>query len=452
MEKLLYIETFGCQMNERDSEIMGSLLEQSHYTQTKDIDRADLILVNTCSIRAKAEQKVYSLLGRLKTHKTKRPSLIIAVAGCVAQQEREKIHSRMPHVDIVLGTQHIYQLPQLVSRIVEDRRQLLAVGLSAKFTIPPFTPARRDSTCKQVTPVEIKKFVTIMQGCNNFCTYCVVPFTRGREVSRPAADIIAEISRLAEIGVREVTLLGQNVNSYGKNSAKTSEKTDFPTLLEKVAAIQGIRRIRFTTSNPSDLSEELMQAFSRIDKLCPHFHLPVQSGSNKILKRMNRRYTVEAYEGKVEALRHCWPDIALSTDIIVGFPGETEDEFDETMQLLERVRFHSAFTFKYSDRPNTKSASFEDKVPESEKKNRLATLQKKQNQITLERNREYIGKKIPVMVEGESKTARGQISGRSTTNQIVNFAGSNPQPGEIITVHITEGLLHSLRGIICSES
>jgi tRNA-2-methylthio-N6-dimethylallyladenosine synthase len=448
-EKFAYFETFGCQMNERDSEIMGYLLTEAHYLPTTHIEQADLILVNTCSIRAKAEQKVYSLLGRLKTWKTKRPNRMIVVAGCVAQQEGARIPARMPHVDIVLGTQHIYRLSELVTEAADSFGPVVAVNLAPQFTIPPYM--QEIAGQKKAAPshaLEIKKFVTIMQGCNNFCTYCVVPYTRGREISRPPDDIVAEITALAANGIKEVTLLGQNVNSYGKTGARAAVGIDFPALLHRVAAVSGIERIRFTTSHPKDLSRKQMQTFQEIDKLCPHFHLPVQSGSNRVLKRMNRKYTVEAYIDQVNALRSFRHDIALSTDIIVGFPGETDEDFNATMDLLETVRFHSAFSFKYSDRPNAKSASFTNKVSEPEKTDRLKLLQARQDVITLERNREYVGRRLSVMVEGQSKAAAGQMSGRSETNHIVNFDGNGLRPGETVLVTITEGLLHSLRGVL----
>ncbi len=447
-EKFAYIETFGCQMNERDSEIMGQLLRQADYVETGLIEQADLILINTCSIRAKAEQKFYSLLGRLKKLKQKKPSLLIAAAGCVAQQEGKKIPARMPHVDIVLGTQHIYQLPDLVKQAATRKGPVLATELSPKFAIPAYIPPLRTKEAAPCPAAEIKKFVTIMQGCNNFCTYCVVPYTRGREVSRPVHDILAEIQTLADNNIKEVTLLGQNVNSYGKTNGQAGEATDFPALLRSVSTIAGIERIRFTTSHPKDLSEDLMRTFQEIDKLCPHFHLPVQSGSNRILKRMNRKYTIESYIDKVKTLRSFRPDIALTTDIIVGFPGETEEDFDATMDLLQTVRFHSSFSFKYSDRPNAKSISFDNKVEEAEKSKRLQRLQAAQDAITLERNQEYVGRKLRVMVEGQSKAASGQLSGRSETNHVVNFDGDRLKPGETVEVMITEGLLHSLRGVL----
>jgi tRNA-2-methylthio-N6-dimethylallyladenosine synthase len=447
-QKLAYIETFGCQMNERDSEIMGNLLKQSDYLQTSSMEEADLILINTCSIRAKAEQKVYSLLGRTRRQKQKKPSLIIAVAGCVAQQEGSKIHRKMPHVDIVLGTQHIHELPQMVNVVESKHDKVLAVDLLPTYAIPTFEPRSSVDKNSACAISEIKKFVTIMQGCNNFCTYCVVPFTRGRENSRPEKDILSEISHLSAAGTKEITLLGQNVNSYGKDKNGDVSNSNFPDLLRKVAHISGIERIRFTTSNPRDLSEELMQCFAEIDKLCPHFHLPVQSGSNRILQSMNRKYTIESYKEKVDVLRRYKPDIALSTDIIVGFPGETDEDFQDTINLIDDIRYHSAFSFKYSDRPNARSASFSDKIPEQEKSKRLKTLQDRQDEITLERNKEYVGKQITVMVEGESKTAAGQMSGRSTTNHIVNFEATGLQPGVMVNVTITEGLLHSLRGVL----
>jgi tRNA-2-methylthio-N6-dimethylallyladenosine synthase len=450
-EKLVYIETFGCQMNERDSEIMGQLLQQANYTQTGRIEQADLILINTCSIRAKAEQKFYSLLGRLKKWKQKKPSLLIAAAGCVAQQEGKIIPARMPHVNIVLGTQHIYQLPDLVKQASTRKGPVLATEWSSKFAIPAYIPPVRTKGTAPCPAPEIKKFVTIMQGCNNFCTYCVVPYTRGREVSRPTEDILAEIATLADNGIKEVTLLGQNVNSYGKTNGR-ADAVDFPGLLRAVSAISGIERVRFTTSHPKDLSEELMLTFQEIDKLCPHFHLPVQSGSNRILKSMNRKYTIETYIDKVNSLRSFRPDIALTTDIIVGFPGETEEDFAATLALLQEIRYHSAFSFKYSDRPNAKSVSFANKVTEPDKSARLKKLQAAQDAITLERNREYIGKTLPVMVEGESKAASGQMSGRSETNHIVNFDGHGLKRGDTVLVTISEGLLHSLRGVLASAN
>ena len=445
--KLAYIETFGCQMNERDSEIMGQILTRADYRPTNDVKQADLVLINTCSIRDKAEQKVYSLLGRLKKLKERKPSLIITVAGCVAQQEGKKLPKRMPQVDIVLGTQNIYHLPELISRKVESGEPQIAIDLLPSFEIPAYSPPSPAADhCKHTGHLEFRKFVTIMQGCNNFCTYCVVPYTRGREVSRPVQDILAEIKDLADQGITEITLLGQNVNSYGQSLKNGDEKSAFPALLHAVAEIEGIKRLRFTTSHPKDFSEELMQCFTGIAKLCPHFHLPVQSGSNRILKKMNRKYTIETYLAKVEALQKICPGIAITTDIIVGFPGETDEDFEATMQLLEKMRFRGAYSFKYSDRPLAKSTSYDDKVPEQVKSARLARLQARQDEINLAHNREYIGSCVEVMVEGRSKNTDGQWSGRTTTNNIVHFPASDLKPGQLVTVKILEGLVHSLRG------
>ena len=444
--KLVYIETFGCQMNERDSEIMEQLLSEASYAPTDTLSQADVVVVNTCSIRGKAEQKAFSLLGRLRKIKKKKPGMRIAVTGCVAQQEGKNIIERMPYVDIVLGPQSIYRLPDLINTPPNSENPFPQVhtDLQKSFTIPAYLP----SVNKENGISSYKRFVTIMQGCNNFCTYCVVPYTRGREVSRKVDDIIEEVTHLVNNDIKEITLLGQNVNSYGLDFEKEN-RISFAQLLQAVAKVQGVERLRFTTSNPKDLSEELMQCFRDINILCPHFHLPVQSGSNNVLQRMNRKYTIETYLDKVARLREFCPEIAITTDIIVGFPGETEADFEATMDLLEKVRYHSAFSFKYSDRPNTKSASFTEKVPEDIKSKRLARLQKRQEQITLERNHEYAGKTLQVMVEGESKSGAGQISGRTGSNHIVNFTAPSPasyQPGQMLDVFIEEACLHSLRG------
>jgi tRNA-2-methylthio-N6-dimethylallyladenosine synthase len=441
-KKLLYIETFGCQMNDRDSEIMRQLLAKV-YEPTDMIHAADAIIVNTCSIRDKAEQKAYSLLGALRKRKRDNPALIIAATGCVAQQEGAKMLSRMPHVDLVVGPQNIYQLPELFLKAQQLRKGIVATDIAKSFHIPPFLPS-----LQQGQPH--KRFVTIMQGCNNFCTYCIVPFTRGREISRKSADILAEVSHLAAGGVKEITLLGQNVNYYG-NDHPAGRRTSFASLLRLVTEIKGIERVRFTTSNPKDLSEELMQCFTDLKKLCPHLHLPVQSGSNAILQRMNRKYTIEHYLGRVEKLRSFCPGVALTTDIIVGFPGEADEDFQATLDLIETVRYHSAFSFKYSPRPPAKSCQFADSLSKEEKEGRLAVLQERLQQITLERNREYIGRRMELMIEGESKAADGQWSGRSGTNHIVNFQSHDAfVPGQLVQVDIQEACLHSLRGKLLS--
>ncbi|MFC1513229.1 tRNA (N6-isopentenyl adenosine(37)-C2)-methylthiotransferase MiaB [Thermodesulfobacteriota bacterium] len=436
-ERLAYIETFGCQMNERDSEIMAQLLAQEAYARTTDLKQADVVVVNTCSIRDKAEQKVYSLMGRVRMLKEDKPGLVVAITGCVAQQEGQKLIDRMPFVDLVVGPQHIYELPDLVVKAAAGHK--VAVEQSNAFVIPPFLPAMESGST-------YKRFVTIMQGCNNFCTYCVVPFTRGREISRSLDDILAEVNHLAQNGIKEVTLIGQNVNSYGLDHDQATRKT-FPELLRAVAEVDGVTRLRFTTSNPKDLSQELMDCFADLPKLCGHFHLPVQSGSNNILKRMNRKYTIETYLEKVDGLRKARPDIALTTDIIVGFPGETEADFQATMQLVETVRYHAAFSFKYSDRPHTKSADFPDKVEEDVKKERLARLQQRLQEIFDERNREYEGQDLEVMVESTGRNKDNQWTGRAGSNHVVNFTGEgNFVQGQLVKVHIDHACSHSLRG------
>lgn len=441
----LYIETFGCQMNERDSEIMVQLLAHDSYLETSRPEEADCIVVNTCSIRGKAAQKAYSLLGGYKSLKERHPHLVIAVTGCVAQQDGQALLRKMPHLDLVVGPQNIYRLPELVAAARQQAARQVATELSPAFEIPPFLPA--------IDPAAVnpRRFVTIMQGCNNFCTYCVVPHTRGREISRKPEDIVAEVRHLAAHGVREVTLLGQNVNSYGLDRP-AAEKLPFPALLGKVVEVAGIDRVRFTTSHPKDLSEELMAAFARLDKLCPHFHLPVQSGSDRVLARMNRKYSRESYLAKVAALRQHCPEIAITTDIIVGFPGESEADFEQTMELLEQVRYDSAFSFKYSDRPNAAAARFADKVPEELKSERLSRLQARQDEISAEIRRTLVGRTVEVMVEGRSKK-QGQWSGRTRENRIVNFPSEHDlQPGQLLPVHLKETCRHSLRGVIvCND-
>jgi len=427
-------------MNDRDSEIMNQLLSES-FVPASSVDEADIVLVNTCSIRQKAEQKALSLLGTLRILKVSRPNLLIGVVGCVAQQEGEKLLKRLPFVDLVMGTQSLYNLPSFLSDILNKKKRIVSVEQSGDFVIPPFLP-EYDSGPPH------KRFITIMQGCNNFCSYCVVPFTRGREISRNFSEIIDEARHLASQGVQEITLLGQNVNSYGRDSHGRRQHT-FAELLRAVSDIPAIKRLRFTTSNPKDLTPDLMHCFSEIDTLCSHFHLPVQSGSNSVLKLMNRKYTIERYLELVDQLRENRPDIAITTDIIVGFPGESDEDFQGTYDLIEKIRYHGAYSFKYSDRPQAKSVDFANKVPEEIKTKRLALLQKKIDEICLERNREYVGKTMEIMVEGESKGQENQWNGRTTTNHIVHFTSPRSyKPGHFVTVKISEACQNSLRGHI----
>ncbi len=442
--KLFFIKTFGCQMNERDSEIMAQLLSEKGYIETSESDDADLIILNTCSIRAKAEQKVMSLLGVLRKNKKRNPKLKICVAGCVAQQEGKQIIDRMPHVDLVVGTQNIYELAELLEDLDKPS---VSTALVDDYNIPAFIPDLKTSNRSGLHPVVFKKFLTIMQGCNNYCTYCVVPFTRGREISRKADHILKEAHALVQGGVKEITLLGQNVNSYGRTNSVSKEDSSysFSKLLRAVAEVPGLERLRFTTSNPKDLSDDLMRCFADVEILCPHFHLPVQSGSNRILSRMNRKYTRELYLEQVAALRSYCPGIAITTDMIVGFPGESDEDFEETMSLLEEVYYHGSYSFKYSDRPGTRSESFEDKVEESVKSERLLRFQTRQDEISLEHNQSYIGKNLSIMIE---KTGRKSMVGRTGTNHLVHLPDTvcDCNPGDILTANIVHAGHHSLRG------
>jgi tRNA-2-methylthio-N6-dimethylallyladenosine synthase len=431
MSKNLYIKTFGCQMNERDSEIIEQLLAQEGYVPTDSAGNADVILINTCSIREKAEQKVFSLLGHLREEKARNPALLLGVTGCVAQQEGEHIRERMPHVDLIVGTQQIYRLPEMLARLTDKATtREVATDLESSFIIPPFQKLL-ENTPPSPAPQSFKRFVTIMQGCNNFCSYCVVPGTRGREISRPMADILEEVEILVSQGVIEITLLGQNVNSYGQTNAVAGQPVAFPELLRKVAAVGGLKRLRFTTSHPKDLTDDLMRCFAELEILCPHFHLPVQSGSNAVLKRMNRKYTVEQYLNKVAALRRYRPDIALATDIIVGFPGESEADFQATMDL----------------RPHTRSAEFTDKIPEEIKSRRLMHFQNRQDEISLDRNLECLGNVIEVMIEDCNETSS---KGRTAANQVVHAVtdAAETRPGDLVMVRIDHAGKHSLRGTI----
>ncbi len=440
----VFFKTFGCQMNERDSEIMHQILQGQGYLETGDMESADLVVLNTCTIRAKAEQKVMSLLGALRKCKEQRPEMTICVAGCVAQQEGEHLLQRMPHIDLLLGTQNIYEIATLLRNVERFGKPVVATAMNRQFQIPPFLPEQREDP-PQAAPVHaFKRFVTIMQGCDNYCSYCVVPHTRGREISRNPEDILSEIRMLADQGVLEVTLLGQNVNSYGLKNHSSALPCSFPELLHRIAGIAGIRRLRFTTSHPKDLSDELIACFSEIAILCPHFHLPVQSGSDAILQKMNRKYTVADYLNKVDKLFQTRSDLALTTDIIIGFPGETDSDFRDTMDLLERVRFHGSFSFKYSDRPGVRSSAFTGKIEETLKSQRLAIFQKRQDEISLERNTEYVGNLLEVMIEN---TGDSGFQGRTGSNHIVHVENASGfSPGDFTEIEIEHAGHHSLKG------
>ena len=436
-QRLVFLQTFGCQMNENDSERMLGLLKGISYRRTEDPLQADLILINTCSIRDKAEQKVYSTLGRYKTLKKERPGLIIGVAGCVAQQQGEKLLKRAPHLDIVFGPHNVHKLREMLLE-ADSGRKVVATALSESI----------DPEEYGIEPVASgeKAFVSIMRGCNNFCSYCIVPYTRGREVSRLSSSILSEIEGLSERGVKEVTLIGQNVNSYGTSGGGD---VSFPELLRMVCRIDAIKRVRFITSHPKDISKELIYLFGEEPKLCRHIHLPVQSGSDSVLLSMGRGYTRDEYLAKAELLKGLYPDMAITTDIIVGFPGETGTDFEATMDLLRTVRFDNIFSFMYSPRPDTAAAAFAGQVPLDVRSERLQTLQEEQREITLERGRALVGKTVPVLVEGESKMDVEELRGRTSCSRIVNFPApdwTGTAPGSILNVTITGAYPNSLRG------
>jgi tRNA-2-methylthio-N6-dimethylallyladenosine synthase len=430
-KKKVYIKTFGCQMNVADSEQMAQVLAQD-YVLTDRPEEADLYLVNTCAIRKKSEEKVRSLLGSLKPLKQKRPQMLLGVGGCVAQQEGERLLKAVPHLDLVFGTHGIYRLPELVQRA--SRRREVDVALRDGF---PLAPPRRWQ------PGAAQALVTIMQGCDNYCAFCVVPYVRGPENSRPPAEIVAEVQDFLAAGGKEVTLLGQNVNSYGRG---LDEPVTFSELLRRLAELPGLARLRFATSHPKDLSDALIALFGELTPLCEHLHLPVQSGSDRMLAAMNRAYTREQYLEQVGKLRRTLPGISLSTDLIVGFPGETEADFQDTLDLVQKVAFHQAYSFKYSPRPQTSAASLPDQVPEEVKAERLTRLLDLQNRLTLEAHRNLVGQTREVLVEGGSKRSAKELSGRLRTNQVVNFSGPQKLVGRLVRVEITEAHPHSLKG------
>jgi tRNA-2-methylthio-N6-dimethylallyladenosine synthase len=456
--KQFFIYTMGCQMNVVDTGQMETILLSMGYKKAATYASADIVLANTCAIREKAEEKAFSFLGRLSKLKKKNPGLIVGIGGCVAQQEGMKILSRMPHVDMVFGTDAIGRLPELIRAVQLEETRVVDIQPSDQVFEPGVVK-------RQALVPEVSRFVTIMQGCDNFCTYCVVPHVRGREKSRDPDHILNEIKSLTESGVREITLLGQNVNSYGRKEGLCS----FVNLLEKINRMEDLLRIRFTTSHPKDLSTELINAYTRLDKLCRHIHLPVQSGSTEILRRMNRRYSRSQYLEKIDGLRNTCHDMALSTDIIVGFPGETEKDFADTLNLIKHVEYDSLFVFNYSDRPNVPAASFEGKIPKSIQNERLQAVLDLQESITAKKNESMVGGILEVLVEGKSKkqhrpkevpgAAEDQWSGRTTSNRIVNFtadssraAGTGSLHGKIVRVGIEKALAHSLWGKMVEPS
>ncbi|CCQ93093.1 enzyme for ms(2)i(6)A formation for tRNA modification [[Clostridium] ultunense Esp] len=432
------IVTYGCQMNEHDSEKISWILETMGYKWTDNKEESDFIIYNTCLVRENAELKVYGQLGALKDLKRKNPDLILAVCGCMMQQEeaRDIILSKYKHVDIIFGTGNIHKLPQLISRYHQINRTVVDIVEDNREIVEDIEANRKYS---------FKAFVNIMYGCNNFCTYCIVPYTRGREKSRKPENIIKEIEDLAKKGYKEITLLGQNVNSYGKT---LGYDYSFANLLEDVNKIEGIARIRFMTSHPKDLSDELIQSIAKLDKVCEHLHLPVQSGSNKVLKEMNRKYTKGDYLTLIEKIKNAVPDIAISTDIIVGFPGETEEDFNETLDLIKKVRYDSAFTFLYSVRKGTIAAKMENQVPDEIKHERFQRLLDTLYPIFYEENLKYADKIVEVLVEEVSKNNENVLTGRTRHGKLIHFEGSKELIGNLVNVKVEKIKSFTLEGSI----
>ncbi len=437
MSGKLFIKTFGCQMNEYDSNKIADLLKQSHGLElTERAEDADLLLLNTCSIREKAQEKVFSQLGRWRPWKAKRPGLVIGVGGCVASQEGDAIRERAPYVDLVFGPQTLHRLPEMLETARKEQAPVIDISF------PEIEKFDRLAEPKADGP---SAFVSVMEGCSKYCTYCVVPYTRGEEISRPLDDVIAEVAKLAEQGVREVNLLGQNVNAY-RGQMDDGEIADLAFLIHAVAAIDGIDRIRFTTSHPMEFSDSLIDVYGEVPELVSHLHLPVQSGSDRVLAMMKRGHSAFEYKAKIKRLREVRPDISISSDFIVGFPGETADDFEHTMRLIEDIGFDHSFSFIYSARPGTPAAEYPDDVSLEEKQARLERVQKSINEMAQQISRRMVGSVQRVLVERTSRKDRNQLAGRTENNRVVNFDGPQELIGQFVDLTITEALPNSLRG------
>ncbi len=438
MTRKLYIQTFGCQMNEYDSARIADVLRESAgMERVEHPEDADVLLLNTCAIREKAQEKVFSQLGRWRPWKLARPELVIGVGGCVASQDGAAIRERAPYVDLVFGPQTLHRLPQMLERLQSEHQPQVDVSF----------PQIEKFDCLPAPSVSgVSAFVSVMEGCSRFCTYCVVPYTRGREISRPVADVLAEVKGLAAQGVREVNLLGQNVNAYRGLTPDLPRKADLAWLIRQVAAVDGIERIRFTSSHPSAISESLIDAFTEVSKLVSFLHLPVQSGSDRILSAMRRGHTAQAYRDTIERLRQARPDIGLSSDFIVGFPDETEEDFAATLALVDDIGFDHSFSFIYSRRPNTPAADYPDDIPLTTKKSRLERLQQRLNTHAQRISRQMVGTVQDVLVDGVSRKDPGQLAGRTVNNRVVNFDGTPDLIGRFVALTITEALPNSLRG------
>ena len=437
MNKTYKIMTFGCQMNENDSEKISGLLKNMGYTPEEDVHKAGVAILNTCSVRENADVRVFGNLGTFKSVKKVNPDLVLAVCGCMMQQPEivKKIKEKYPQVDLVFGTHNIHQFPQMLGNYLQRGERIFEIWDDSSEIIEDLPVDRK---------YPFKSFVTIMNGCNNFCTYCIVPYTRGREVSRQPEKIIEEVTRLADEGCLEVTLLGQNVNSYG-NDLKTGYH--FADLLRDLNQIEKIKRIRFMTSHPKDLTDEVIEAIAQCDKVCPAIHLAIQSGSTRVLKAMNRRYTKEQIIDLVDRVRSRIPDVAITTDIIVGFPGETEEDFQDTLEVMRACKFDSAFSFIYSIRTGTPAATMENQIPDEIKHDRLNRLLDVLRDISFGLNSKYEGRVLPVLVEEPSKNNTDRLSGRTETGKLVNFEGSFDHIGQIVNVKITKVGSFSLTGV-----
>lgn len=437
----LYIKTHGCQMNDYDSSRMSDLLAESHgFDLTANEEEADMLLLNTCSIREKAEQKVFHQLGRWRHLKDKNPELIIGVGGCVASQEGAAILERAPYVDLIFGPQTMHRLPQMLETTADSKSAVVDVSFPEIEKFDRLPDPRVDGPTA---------FVSIMEGCSKYCSFCVVPYTRGEEVSRPLDDVLAEIAHLASKGVREVNLLGQNVNAY-RGPTHEGDQVDLAYLIALVAAIDGIDRIRYTTSHPIEFNDRLIEVYGEVPELVSHLHLPVQSGSDRILARMKRGHTVLEYKSKLRKLRSIRPNISISSDFIVGFPGETDQDFEATMKLIEEVQFDNSFSFVYSARPGTPAADLVDETSVEIKKQRLNILQSRINQQTQAISRRMVGQDHAILVTGPSRKDPGQLQGRTENNRVVNFRSDNQcLIGQFVKVTVTEALPNSLRGQLC---
>ena len=441
--KKLYLRSFGCQMNDYDSEKIADLLAQNGYERTEDVHEADLVVFNTCSIREKAQEKVFSDLGRVREAKKEagKDDMVIAVGGCVASQEGKKILTRAPYVNIVFGPQTLHRLPQMIAKHEETHKPQVDITFPEIEKFDHLAEPHARGACA---------FVSIMEGCSKYCSYCVVPYTRGEEISRPLVDVLLEVAKLAAQGVKEVTLLGQNVNAY-RGQTPDGEIADFATLLEYVAEIDGIERIRYTTSHPKEFTQRLIDAYGKIDKLVNHVHLPVQSGSDRILAAMKRGYTALEYKSIIRRLKAIRPDISIATDIIVGFPGETEEDFQATLKLMDNVGFDASFSFVYSRRPGTPAAYLPDDTPQEVKLKRLQLLQAKNEAKAIEISRSMLGTEQRVLVIGRARRGEGLLSARTDNNRIVNFPGDERLIDQMVTVKITEVFPHTLGGELIAD-